>query len=159
GDLSASLPEVGRDEIAEVARTFNAMVAQLRKAEFLERINAGLRERSSELQRTLEALRTAQADLVRAERMASTATLVRGIGHELNNPIGFIAGNVPLLRRYCDFLARSASALADGKPRSPEEVRALTQLSPRKDLQFVIGDLSRMTDDIAEGARRAKVIL
>ena len=160
GNLSVSLPEVGDDEVTEVARTFNAMVAQLREAEFLERINADLRARSNELQRTLEALRTAQADLVRAERMASVATLVRGIAHELNNPIGFIAGNVPLLRKYCDFLARAAAALADGKNRLPEEeLRALLQLSPRKDLRFVIEDLSRMTDDIAEGARRAQLII
>src|SRR5207244_3935927 len=40
-----------------------------------------------------------------------------------------------------------------------EELRALLQLSPRKDLRFVIEDLSRMTDDIAEGARRAQLII
>lgn len=159
GDLSVSLPEIGNDEVSEVARTFNAMVAQLREAQFLERINADLKSRATALQRTLEALRTAQAELVRAERMASVATLVRGIAHELNNPIGFIAGNVPLLRKYCDFLARAASALSDGKAHPAHELRALTELSPKKDLRFVIDDLSRMTDDIAEGARRAKLII
>jgi signal transduction histidine kinase len=159
GNLSVSLPETGDDEITEVARTFNAMVAQLREAEFLERINADLRNRSDELQRTLEALRTAQADLVRAERMASVATLARGIAHELNNPIGFIAGNVPLLRKYCDFLARAAAALADGREHSEDELHTLTQYSGRKDLRFVIEDLSRMTSDIAEGARRAQLII
>ena len=159
GNLSVTLPEVGEDELSEVARTFNAMVAQLREAEFLERINTSLQTRSTELQSTLQALRTAQADLVRAERMASVATLVRGIAHELNNPIGFIAGNVPVLRRYCDFLAAAASALSDGKPRSASELRALTELTPSKDLSFVIHDLSRMTDDITEGARRARLII
>ena len=76
-----------------------------------------------------------------------------------HNPIGFIAGNVPLLRKYCDFLARGAAALADGNRRSEEELRSLLQLSPRKDMRFVIEDLSRMTDDIAEGARRAQLII
>jgi two-component system NtrC family sensor kinase len=106
-----------------------------------------------------EALRTAQAELVRAERMASVATLVRGIAHELNNPVGFIAGNVAPLRAYSDFLSQAAVTLADGKPRSADELRALTQFSPRKDLAYVAGDLSKMMDDIAEGARRSSLII
>jgi signal transduction histidine kinase len=135
------------------------MVAQLREAEFLEKINDELKERSARLQQTLEALRTAQADLVRAERMASVATLVRGIAHELNNPIGFVAGNMAPLQRYSQFLSRVARELADGHARTPEEIRELTQLTPQKDLAFVAEDLGRLTTDVAEGARRAKLII
>jgi signal transduction histidine kinase/ligand-binding sensor domain-containing protein len=104
-------------------------------------------------------LREAQAELVRAERMASVATVMRGIAHELNNPIGFIAGNVEPLRRYCQFLSRVAGELRDGRPRSAGEVAALTRLSPKKDLAYVERDLERLTRDIAEGARRARLII
>lgn len=118
-----------------------------------------LRLKSTELERALGALRSAQADLVRAERMASVATLVKGIAHELNNPIGYIAGNMAPLRRYCDFLVRVATDLSDGRPRSPGELEQLTRLAPEKDLKFVATDLARLTGDVGEGARRAKLII
>ncbi|MDP1922248.1 MAG: HAMP domain-containing sensor histidine kinase [Myxococcales bacterium] len=146
-------------KVAEAARERLAMAAQIKEAEALGRLNADLRARSEDLSRTLEALRSAQADLIRAERMASVATLVKGIAHELNNPIGYIAGNMGPLRRYCDFLVRVATDLADGRPRSPAELAQLTQLSPRKDLKFVAEDLVRLTSDVDEGARRAKLII
>ena len=90
---------------------------------------------------------------------ASVATLVRGIAHELANPIGYIAGNMAPLQRYSAFLARVAGELSDGTARSPAEVEALTRLGPEKDLRFVANDLVRMTADISEGARRAKLII
>jgi two-component system, NtrC family, sensor kinase len=159
GNLDVALDESGRDEVAAVARGFNQMIAQLREAEFLERINADLRSRSTQLTQTLEALRTAQTDLVRSERMASVATLVKGIAHELNNPINYIAGNMAPLRRYCEFVTRIATELSDGRVRTADELRALTLLADRKDLAFVSEDLARLTADIGEGARRAQLII
>jgi signal transduction histidine kinase len=159
GNLDVSLDDSGRDEVAEVARSFNQMVAMLREAEFLEKINDDLRSRSTQLAQTLEALRTAQADLVRSERMASVATLVKGIAHELNNPINYIAGNMAPLRRYCDFLTHVATTLSDGQARNADDVRAVTQLTPGKDLTYVSEDLVRLTSDVGEGARRAQLII
>lgn len=91
--------------------------------------------------------------------MASVATLVRGVAHELNNPINYIAGNMAPLRRYCDFLTGVATSLSDGQQRTPEELAALTRLSARKDLAFVADDLARLTADVSEGARRAQLII
>jgi signal transduction histidine kinase len=159
GNLDVALDETGNDEVAAVARSFNQLVAVLREAEFLEKINAELRARSAQLASTLEALQTAQADLVRSERMASVAVLVKGIAHELNNPINYIAGNIAPLRRYCDFLTRAATELADGRQRTEAELLRLTHLTENKDLTFVADDLSRLTADIGEGARRAHLII
>jgi len=159
GNLEVALDDSGRDEVAAVARSFNQLVARLREAEFLEKINTDLRSRSSRLVQTLDALRAAQAELVRSERMASVATLVKGIAHELNNPINYIAGNMVPLQRYGEFLTRVASELSDGRARSADELHALTQLAEHKDLRFVSEDLRRLTSDIAEGARRAQLII
>jgi two-component system, NtrC family, sensor kinase len=159
GNLDVALDDSGRDEVASVARKFNQMVARLREAEFLEQINAELRSRSSRLSQTLEALQAAQTELVRCERMASVATLVKGIAHELNNPVNYIAGNMQPLRRYGEFLTRVATELSDGRSRTTDELRALTQLAEGKDLRFVSEDLKRLTSDIAEGARRAQLII
>ncbi|HEX9294343.1 MAG TPA: HAMP domain-containing sensor histidine kinase [Polyangiaceae bacterium] len=159
GYLGVCLDESGEDEVAAVARGFNQMVALLREAEFLEKINDDLRSRSTRLAEALESLRIAQADLVRSERMASVAALVKGIAHELNNPITYIAGNVAPLRRYCEFLTRIALELSDGRARTAVELAALTHLTDRKDIAFVADDLARLTSDIGEGARRAQLII
>ena len=159
GNLDVKLAEGGRDEVAEVAASVNRMLSELRQAEFLERINADLRARSEALARALETLRETQVELVRSERMASIAVLVKGIAHELNNPINYIAGNIAPLRRYSAFLTRVALELADGRARSADEVRALTELVPGKDLAFVVADLERLTQDLGEGARRAALII
>jgi signal transduction histidine kinase len=159
GNLEVALDDSGRDEVAAVARSFNQMVARLREAEFLEKINTELRSRSARLAQTLDALRAAQAELIRSERMASVATLVKGIAHELNNPINYIAGNMAPLRRYGEFLSHVAAELSDGRARSVDELQALTRLGEHKDLRFVSEDLASLTADIAEGARRAQLII
>jgi two-component system NtrC family sensor kinase len=118
-----------------------------------------LTQRNHELETALASLAKAQTDLVRAERMASVATLVKGIAHELNNPIGYIAGNVPHLQRYVRFLSEAALALGDGRARTPDELAAITRLDAKRDLAFVATDLAAVTSDIAEGSRRAKLIV
>jgi signal transduction histidine kinase/ligand-binding sensor domain-containing protein len=118
-----------------------------------------LADRNAALDAALSSLRSAQSDLVRAERMASVAALVQGIAHELNNPINFVRGNLEVLRRYAEFLLGIALELADGRPRSELELRALMQLSPKKDLGFVARDLVKVIDDVVEGARRAGLIV
>ena len=152
GDLAVRLDQSGNDELAQVARSINQMAEQLKETAFLERINA-------ELQSRHEQLTAASAELVRSERMASVASLVKGIAHELNNPINYIAGNITPLQRYCEFLSKLAAQLSDGKARPREELEALTRLTEKKDLRFVTEDLARLTADIGEGARRARLII
>jgi PAS domain S-box-containing protein len=51
-------------------------------------LEARVTERTVELSRALDRLRTTQADLVQAENLASLGAMVAGITHELNTPIG-----------------------------------------------------------------------
>lgn len=113
-----------------------------------------LATRNDELGSALADLKRAETDLVRAERMASVATLVRGIAHELNNPLSFVAGNVGPLRRYADFLTRAVREVASSGTKL-EELR----LGKNKDLAFVERDLGKLLDDVEEGAKRARLIV
>ncbi|WP_395699410.1 PAS domain S-box protein [Aquabacterium sp.] len=56
--------------------------------ELNETLEVRVAARTRELSDALEGLRRAQAELVRAEKLASLGALVAGVAHELNTPIG-----------------------------------------------------------------------
>ncbi|WP_242343230.1 sensor histidine kinase [Anaeromyxobacter terrae] len=95
GEVAVRLPVDGRDEIAAVSRTFNAMADELGSARGrLERWNEDLK-REVDL-RTRE-LRDAQAQLLEAQKLAGIGQLGAGVAHEINNPLTGILGNAQLL--------------------------------------------------------------
>jgi len=59
----------------------------------LETHNRQLAHGKAELERL-------QAQVVHHEKMASLGQLAAGIAHEINNPVGFIYGNLAVLRQY-----------------------------------------------------------
>jgi signal transduction histidine kinase len=101
-------------------------------------------------------LAAAQSDLVRAEKLASVATLVKGIAHELNNPLNFVVNNVEPLERYVKYISDVAGQLA--KEHAGSSALAL-RFDGKRDFAFVTSDLESVAVDIAEGARRARLIV
>ena len=92
GRLSVHVPVSGAGEVARLARSFNAMAAQIRHdREALER-------RLVELENTTRELKDAQDQVIRSERLASVGRLSAGIAHEIGNPLAAVSGLVELLR-------------------------------------------------------------
>lgn len=112
----------------------------------LESQNVELANRKRELERL-------QAQLVHTEKMASLGQLSAGIAHELNNPAGFVYGNMDLLQGYISELSKLFDAY--DKVALPEDAALLvgsvkTQISYER----LMGDLNSIISDCREGAQR-----
>ncbi len=104
GDTAARVGAVAsRDELGALAQHLDRLLdllaeqtAHLRA--WAETLDRRVAERTRELQASHAALRQAQQQLIRSERLATIGQLSAGLAHEINNPIAVIQGNLDLLR-------------------------------------------------------------
>ena len=124
----------------------------------LQRALGSLEHAHAELQGTVERLRRTEAQLVQSEKMRALGQFVAGIAHELNNPIGFVTGNLEHLRRATDALGQMLAAYADAPLTAP----VAAELAARRRALRVdewLADLPSTLQDCDEGARRAGEIV
>jgi len=84
-ELDVKAPVEGEGEVAELARAFNVMIGDLKKS------RDDVEYRGVQCEQAYNSLRTAQKKLIQSEKLAAIGTLVAGIAHEINNPVGIIA--------------------------------------------------------------------
>ena len=93
GDLQSTVPALRDDEFGQLAARLDAMRDSLaqsvaRLEERVEERTHALKAVNSRLQKTLDDLQSMQDLLVQSEKLASLGSLVAGVAHELNTPIG-----------------------------------------------------------------------
>ncbi len=81
----------GAQELTELGESLGSMMRKLSDEETL------LQSRVAELDAATKELRSAQARLVRSERLASVGRLSAGLAHEVGNPLAAVSGLLELL--------------------------------------------------------------
>jgi len=123
GDLDTQIPELGNDEFGALSSQLERMRGALSRSfhDLEERVRertADLEDVNQELKGTLDILRHAQGELVQSEKLAALGSLVAGIAHELNTPIG---NGMTVASSLFDSTEKIVDAMAAGITRSSLE--------------------------------------
>ena len=114
----------------------------------LSDVNAMLEEKVAARTRELQAM---QSQMVLAEKMSSLGQLVAGVAHEINNPIGFIAGNLEHARGYLKDLTGLIELY---QSTYPEPAAAIAEEIDAIELDYLLDDFPKLLDSLYEGSQR-----
>ncbi|AFY39373.1 multi-sensor signal transduction histidine kinase [[Leptolyngbya] sp. PCC 7376] len=120
-----------------------------------EQIQASILQKTTQLERALQELQKAQLQLVQSEKMSTLGNLVAGIAHEINNPTGFIKGNISHAQNYVNDLLGLIDFLVERCPDDDKEVEIELEVI---ELDFVREDLLKLLDSMNLGVDRIRNI-
>jgi len=115
-----------------------------------------LHQKNQDLYHALRQLQKTQAQLIQTEKLSSLGQMVAGIAHEINNPVGFIYGNVHYAQDYIHDLLKVIKIYQKEYPNpTPKIEEVLVDV----ELDFLVDDLQKLLGSMKEGADRIKTIV
>jgi C4-dicarboxylate-specific signal transduction histidine kinase len=155
GDLSHTVDVRGNDELAELARSFNSMVIDLRRyhqevEDYSRTLEEKVNERTSDLEEANKSLRDTQAQLIQASKMAAMGQFGAGVAHELNQPLAGISGYTDLLLLKLDADSaehRYAKKIEDQCTRMTKIVSNLRTFARQSKFEYSETDVNQPIDD------------
>ncbi|MBD2340512.1 hybrid sensor histidine kinase/response regulator [Calothrix sp. FACHB-156] len=114
-----------------------------------------VQERTAELSQSLQRLQQTQLQLIQSEKMSTLGQLVAGIGHEINNPVGFLDGNTSHIKGYVNDLLRLIYLYQEKLPDPDPEIEDLVD---EIDFEYITEDLPKLLSSMDQGISRLKDI-
>ncbi|WP_084669000.1 hybrid sensor histidine kinase/response regulator [Spirulina major] len=118
--------------------------------------NETLKTTNGQLENTLLELQKTQAQVIQQEKLAGLAQLVAGLAHEVNNPVGFIAGNLEPVADYAGLLIE---AIARYQAELPNPSPSLQDFLEEMDLEFIQADLPQVLQSMRSGTERLRSLI
>lgn len=165
GDLDHRVDIDRRDEIGQLAGSFNRMTEDLRRA------NEGLTQWGRVLEKRVEErareLQTMQAALIQSEKLASLGKMAAGVAHEINNPLTSILIQTHLLLETCEPgnpSLENLTLIADETSRCAEIVKGLLEfarMTPAQPTKADVNDIVERSIQLLEkqaSVRNIKIV-
>lgn len=73
--------------------------------DLLKAMESSLISRQQELDNAYTQLKSSQAQVVQSSKMAALGTMVAGVAHEINTPLGYVRGNVEVLKSSIEMMS------------------------------------------------------
>jgi DNA-binding response OmpR family regulator len=116
-----------------------------------EELEQRVTERTATLSKSLYDLKRAQVQLVQSEKMSALGQLVAGIGHEINNPLNAITGNLSHATDYIQDLLHLINLYRQKFPNLGDEIADEIE---EIDLEYLSEDLPKLLGSMKVGADR-----
>ncbi|NJL61219.1 MAG: PAS domain S-box protein [Methylacidiphilales bacterium] len=146
-------------EIKATPFTYNGKLSFLAIARDIserKRVENVLKQERKNLEIALENLQRTQAQLVQTEKISQLGQLVAGVAHEVNNPVGFINGNLTHAKQYIEDLINLINLYQEKFPNPGSEI--LEEIESI-DLDFLKEDLLKMISSMKLGTDRIRDIM
>ncbi len=144
-NMSRSLEQ----KVIEQAQT--ALELQQLAQSLEERVQA----RTHEVEQSLNDLKTAQLQLIQSEKMSVLGQLVAGVGHEINNPIGCIDGNIRHATSYVQDLFGLINLYQEVYPAPASKISDYIE---EIDLEYLLEDLPKLLKSMKSSSSRIQEI-
>jgi two-component system NtrC family sensor kinase len=165
GDLDHRVDIDRRDEIGQLAGSFNRMTEDLKRA------NEGLTQWGRVLEKRVEErareLQTMQAVMIQSEKLASLGKMAAGVAHEINNPLTSILIQTHLLLETCEPgnpSRENLTLIADETSRCAEIVKGLLEfarMTPAQPTKADVNDIIERSIQLLEkqaSVRNIKIV-
>ena len=106
-------------------------------------------------QKALTDLQEAQLQIVQSEKMSTLGNLVAGVAHEINNPVGFLKGNIDPCLDYIQDLFGLIDVYQQKYPEPDEDI--LEEIEAIE-LDYIREDLPKSLGSMREGVKRIQNI-
>lgn len=113
-------------------------------------------ERTADLSQALEELKQTQMQLIHSGKLATLGELAAGLAHEINNPVGFLAGN---LEPAQEAVEEVFTLLDLYRGAFPEGTAAIAAQTEAMELEYLREDLPQMFKSMRVGIERIQAIM
>ncbi len=148
-------------EIAELKKNFKDMVDKILLREM------SLKRAKIKQEQLNKNLTHQQQMLVQSEKMASVGQLAAGVAHEINNPTGFVMGNLEVLKEYKMSIqtyqvatSNLQQAIASNdKEKIQKQLASVSALQQKLDIDYIMTDMDDLIADSINGTERIRDIV
>lgn len=106
---------------------------------------------AQELEQTLEELHRTQTQLIQTEKLSSLGQMLAGIAHEINNPVGFIFGNLTYIDSYFEDILNLVKLYQEIYPEPNHTIQTYLE---KVDFEFIKEDLANTLQSTHIGVER-----